>query len=41
MNSDPQILELPPPLDQSGIQHPETGIDNPPPENSAQSKIKN
>src|SRR6266850_1015941 len=41
MNSEPQILELPSPLDQSGIQHPETGIDNPPPENSAQSKIEN
>src|SRR6266850_4825504 len=41
MNSGPQILELPPSLDESGKAHPDTGTDNPPPEDSSQSKFKN
>ena len=41
MNSDDQILQLPHPLDQSGIQHPESSIAPPPSQDSAQSKIEN
>jgi hypothetical protein len=40
MNSDLQNPELPPSLDKSGKAHPDTGTDNPPPEDSRQSKFK-